>query len=121
LSLRRYSKLKPKQGRRECYRDQEDHAYRRWIRSLPCTLSGREVFGQPHQCSGRIEAAHVGKTQANGAADRGELLPLCTLAHTDARWSWHRGGPLTFCRRFNLDALAVAAELLRRYEQEEGL
>ena len=71
-----------------------DKAYCRWAVSTGCTFSGRFLWRQispndtrlsvgywVHHCWGAIDPAHVGEHRAQGAPDRGSVLPMCRALH----------------------------------------
>ncbi len=59
------------------FQKRRDRPYTEWIKTLPCVLFG--TLG--HECWGPIDPAHVFKTRAAGAFDRGETVPMCRAHH----------------------------------------
>jgi hypothetical protein len=57
------------------------------VRSLPCILAA----DPQHECSGRIEAAHVGQRGRWQKCPDEESLPMCCRAHRTGRYSFHKG------------------------------
>lgn len=114
--------------------------YRAWIRSLGCEVEGQEVLARlsvndielryparlreprkvtyRHVCWGRVECAHVNDTQAGGAGDVGECVPLCTAAHQALD---QRLGAATFARVTRLDLTHVAAGLALAWVERGGV
>jgi len=106
-------------------------AYRTWIRSLDCLLAGcrtavqispfdRRWWGDQwfHVCFGRIQCAHVNETQARGAADVGECVPLCGAAHHALD---QRLGPAKFAQVTELNLTHIAAGLAQTYVERGGI
>lgn len=97
------------------FKKRRNNAYRAWIRSHPCLL----LFHRPEcysECHQAAECAHV-RTRGAGAADVGECVPLCPLAHRLAGWSVHQDGIKSFQKRFGIDLADVAGELAQRWSK----
>jgi hypothetical protein len=110
-----------------------DSEYRAWIRSLGCEVEGQDMVERlsvndvemryrnrtewRHVCWGRVECAHVNETQARGAADVGECVPLCTAAHFALD---QRLGPATFAKVTGLNLTHIAAGLAQCYVERGG-
>ena len=86
-----------------------DKAYTDWIKTLPCVLFAL------HECWGPIDPAHVFKTRAKGAYDRGETVPLCRKAHDE-----EQGRTIAFIIKWGVNVRRIAKELLVWYEEEHG-
>lgn len=80
-----------------------DEAYRDWIRTLPCCLTGCVTRS-------RVECAHV-RSRGAGGDDVGNCVPLCRSHHD---WQ-HRDGIKSFQAHFHVDLAAIAADLATRY------
>ena len=61
--------------------------HREFVRSLPCILQA----DPRHECSGKIEAAHVGKRRRGQKSPDEESLPMCCRAHRTGKYSFHKG------------------------------
>ncbi len=86
-----------------------DKAYTEWIKTLPCVLFAL------HECWGPIDPAHVFKTRACGARDKGEVVPLCRKAHDE-----QEGRTVAFVIEWGVNLRRIAKELERLYEEEHG-
>ena len=84
-----------------------DKAYTDWIKTLPCLLFAL------HECWSPIDPAHVFKTRACGAYDRGEVVPLCRKAHRE-----QEGRTVAFMMETGVNVRRIAKELQRWYEEE---
>lgn len=89
----------------------EDAAHLRFIRTLPCLVTGR---------TDRIEAAHirfgeplVGKprTPMGRKPDDSWVVPLCAYMHREGPEAQHRGNERTWWIEQRLDCLAIAQAL----------
>ena len=83
-----------------------DRKYTDWIKTLPCVLFAL------HECWGPIDPAHVFKTRATGAYDRGEVVPLCRKAHRE-----QEGRTVAFIIEWGVNVRRIAGELLEWYEK----
>ncbi|HEY5973807.1 MAG TPA: hypothetical protein VIU41_03615 [Geobacteraceae bacterium] len=102
-----------------------DPEYCRWIRTLPCCVTGkvtgeREVgmVGHRHLSVRRfvVEAAHV-VSRGAGGDDRGNVVPLDFMLHREQ----HAIGIKSFQEKYGLDLAALATRLEREYERTMSL
>lgn len=100
-SPKRKTRVKPRNAKRKGSRfpKQRDKAYTDWIRTLPCTVAGKA-------CWGPIDPAHVNKTRAQGAPDRGEVVPLCRFHH-----QWQEGQTRYFNHLHGVELAVIATQL----------
>ena len=111
-------------------------AYKAWIKTLPCLLTGKSRTGcqyqdgslvvPRHHCFGPIDPMHI-KSQGAGADDYGALVPCCHLEHDRS----HHVGIQTWARQWfgetdtstGLDELRrIAAEVYpREWEKHKAL
>lgn len=76
-----------------------DRNHRRWIGSLPCSVSG---------CRRRnVECAHFGPHSQDTKASDYQSLPLCRFHHSNGADSLHKLGPRKFMEVHNLDIPAL--------------
>ena len=69
-----------------------------FVRTLPCILTGKTGYatlGTPrqvfvHQCSGRIEASHVGRSGMRIKAADETCLPMCSRGHRTGPLAHHK-------------------------------
>ncbi len=94
---------------RSLFPKRRDHAYTEWVKTLPCVLFG--TLG--HECYGPTDPAHVFKTRAVGAYDRGETVPLCRAHHRQ-----QEGRTAAFILETGVNVQRIAKELPRLYKQE---
>lgn len=89
----------------------EDAAHLRFIRTLPCLVTGR---------TDRIEAAHIRfgeplhgkpKTPLGRKPDDCWVVPLCAYMHREGPEAQHRGNERTWWIDQRIDCLTVAAAL----------
>jgi len=81
----------------------------KWVRGHVCAVAGR----RDHQCSERIEAAHVRTGTDGGMSVKPSdcyAIPLCSDAHAEQ----HRIGERAFELRYGIDMRKIADELARR-------
>ena len=86
-----------------------DRKYTEWVKAMPCVLFAKVG----HRCSGPIDPAHVFKTRAVGAYDRGEVVPLCRTHHRQ-----QEGRTAAFMIETGVNVRRIAKELLVWYEEE---
>lgn len=79
-------------------------------------ISGQRV-GWLHVCWGPIDPAHVNETQARGAYDVGEIVPLCRGAH---RMLDQVLGPAEFAQVTGLDLAHLAAGYPQAFVERGG-
>lgn len=89
--------LKAKGGSR--FPDQRQPAYTAWIKTLPCTVANAD-------CWAGIHPAHVNRTRAQGVSDRGEVVPLCPLHHSE-----QEGRTARFNRKYGVNLTKIAKQL----------
>ncbi len=89
-----------------------DRPYTEWIKTLPCVLFGTP-FG--HECCDTMDPAHVFKTRAVGAYDRGETVPLCRIHHRQ-----QEGRTAAFMIETGVNVRRIAKDLLEWYEEDHG-
>lgn len=128
-----------KRKNRSRFPGRRNPAYRAWVRTLGCVLAGKLVtarfslrdqldpleavgltrisFRWRHVCWGPIDPVHVNETQARGAYDVGEIVPLCRAAHR-ALDQWL--GAAGFAQVTGLDLRAIAAGLVQQYVEQGG-
>ena len=75
--IARHTRLRNRGKRGSSFPKRRDRKYTEWVKTLPCLLF------LLHDCWGPIDPAHVFKTRAKGAYDRGEVVPLCRKAHDE--------------------------------------
>lgn len=89
----------------------EDGAHLRFIRSLPCLVTGR---------TDRVEAAHIRfgeplvgkpKTPMGRKPDDSWVVPLCAWAHREGPNAQHRANERAWWIDQRIDCLAIAAAL----------
>lgn len=107
--------LKHRRRGRKGYASLRDPLFKAWVRARPCLLAGR----RRHQCSGRVEFAHL-ENEGNGGSDWGNGLPLCSGAHTGDATSWHVMGKTSWPKYWGINPYSVALELAAAYDQEQG-
>lgn len=65
----------------------QNKPHRDFIATLPCIL----IDDPRHECSGRVECAHVGtRGKSQKCADE-ESLPMCVNGHRTGRKAFHKG------------------------------
>lgn len=103
-------RCKPKPEKVKRFADQRQPEFVAWLNhGQMCLVAGRRgrreypdgrVVSWVHdRCFGRIEAAHVYRTRAQGVPDLGQCVPLCEGAHRASEhnqehhreewWSWY--------------------------------
>ena len=105
-----------------------------FIRGFECCIAGRgpgvppiagkwKIVGKPHECEGRIEAAHVRLGTDGGTSVKPSdcyTVPLCSKAHREQ----HYIGERDFEARYGIDMKKIATGLWQksphrlRYEQK---
>lgn len=65
----------------------QNKIHRDYIRTLKCIL----IDDPRHQCSGRIECAHIGSRGKSQKSPDEETLPLCTNGHMTGKYAIHKG------------------------------
>jgi hypothetical protein len=83
-----------------------DEAYRRWIRSYPCTVCGQR-FG--------IEAAHTGPHGIGQKSADSSCLPLCRWHHREL----HQG-VAAFAKRYELDPQNLVAQFNELWKERKA-
>lgn len=81
--------------------------YAAWICSHPCSVPDCK------RGIGWTIPAHAGKTRGAGGTWR-DLIPLCILHESE----WHATGRFSFDRKYGIECKAIAAEMVRRWEEE---
>lgn len=121
--LKRRTRLRCRRpGRRRGQAQRVCPGYRAWIRTLPCLVRGRTPLVDAvdgfttrtwggHACDSASQAAHVRGRRTN--PDRGNLVPLCRLAHIE---QLHRWGAKTFQARYGINLTAAARALDLEYD-----
>ncbi len=102
--------LRSRGKRGSMFPDRRDHPFTQWVKTLPCVLFGTP-FG--HECCDTIDPAHVFKTRACGAYDRGETVPLCRIHHRQ-----QEGRTLAFIIETGVNVRRIARALPELYEEE---
>jgi hypothetical protein len=82
-------------------------AYLRFVRGLPCAVSGRN-WG--------IEAAHTGPRALGRKADDTDAIPLAREFHTKGKYSYHVLGRVRFEEYHGVSIQAVITETQLRAE-----
>lgn len=129
---------------RSAFPEQRHPKFRAFVKSLDCVLAGRYTTARlcpydvwvplaqraepgswteypngawRHVCWGQIDPAHVNETVARGAADVGEIVPLCRGAHRQLDQVL---GATEFAQVTGLDLTHIAAGLPQTYVEQEG-
>lgn len=114
---------KPKMGLREAPQIRCP-GHLKWIRGYPCSIqcmgpvlseaylmdSVLRMRGPDHECSGKIEAAHVRSGTDGGTALKpGDnfTIPLCSAAHREQ----HQIGEAAFEKRYGINMREIADKL----------
>lgn len=65
----------------------QNKPHRDFIATLPCIL----IDDPRHQCSGRVECAHVGSRGGSQKSPDEETLPMCVNGHRTGKKAFHKG------------------------------
>lgn len=79
-------------------------AHLKWVRGHMCAIVVK------HDCSGRIEAAHVrGGTDGGTGVKPSDIwtIPLCSAAHAEQ----HKIGERAFAAKYGIDMKKIAADM----------
>ena len=103
--LARKRRLRARGKPRHAISGKPDEAYREWIRSLPCVVSGKRG----------VEACHV-RSRGAGGADRGNLVPLTPELHREQ----HAIGIRSFEAKYGISLRVHAERLWAHHQTQEG-
>ena len=90
-----------------------DPKFVKWAKETYGCVLRRELPG--HECWGRLEFAHVFKTRANAAPDKGEGVPLCQRAHRE-----QEGRTFAFMMETEVNVQLLAREIAVAYDALHG-
>lgn len=107
--LKRKTPLRARGKRGSMFPARRDHPFTQWVKTLPCVLFG--TLG--HECWGPIDPAHVFKTRACGAYDRGETVPMCRAHHQR-----QEGRTAAFIVETGVNVRRIAKELPAWYKED---